>query len=142
MIAFAVMVTLITTAASAGTKGEDNPALATFQKEFKGAEDVKWSENRDVIFASFTLSDSRVIAYFSNTGELLGTARSVLFNQLPLAVVREINNRFGTAPIYDIIEYTFDGDTFYHMDIDTPTRHLKVKASSSGEITVEKKLKK
>jgi len=142
IIAFAVASTLITTTAFAGSKYWDNPAQTTFQKEFKGAEDVKWSEGREVISASFTLSNSRIVAYFNYSGELLGTARNVLFNQLPLAVIREINNRFGSAPVYDIIEYTCGTETFYNMGIDTSTKHLKLKVTSDGSISVEQKTKK
>src|SRR6266550_4266947 len=127
IIAFAVASILITTTAFAGPKAGDNPAQTTFQKEFKGAEDVKWSEGRDVISASFTLINSRIVAYFNYEGELLGTARNVLFNQLPLAVIKEINNRFASAPVYNIIEYTVSGETFYNMDVDTSTKHLKIK---------------
>ena len=142
IIVFAVASTLIATTAFARPNYGDNPAQVTFQKEFKGAEDVRWSEGRDVISASFTLSNSRIVAYFNNEGELLGTARNVLFNQLPLAVIREINNRFASAPVYDIIEYTCGGETFYHMDVDTSTKHLKLKVASDGYISIEKKTKK
>jgi hypothetical protein len=142
IVAFAAVLTLISTTAFAGRKSKDNPAEATFQKNFQGASDVKWIEGKETITASFILSDSRVVAYFNYSGELLGTARSVLFSQLPLAVIREINNRYGSAPVYDIIEYTCDSDTFYHMDVETPTRHLKLRVSSSGDISVESKLKK
>ena len=142
IIVFAVASILISTTAFAGPRSGDNPAEATFQKEFKGAEDVKWSEGREVISASFTLSNSRIVAYFDNSGELLGTARNVLFNQLPLAVIREINNRFASAPVYNIIEYTCGGETFYNMDVDTSTKHLKLKVASDGYISVEKKTKK
>ena len=142
IITFAVAATLMTSTAFAAPGNGDNPAQATFQKEFKGAEDVRWSEGRDVISASFTLSSSRIVAYFNNEGELLGTARNVLFNQLPLAVIREINNRFGSAPVYNIIEYTCGGETFYNMDVDTSTKHLKLKVVSDGYISVEKKTKK
>jgi len=142
IIAFAVVLTLITTTAYAGPKVGDSPAQVTFQKEFKGAEDVRWSEGRDAISATFTLSNSRIVAYFSYEGELLGTARNVLFNQLPLAVIREINNRFASAPVYNIIEYTCGGETFYNMDVDTSTKHLRLRVASDGYISIEKKTKK
>jgi len=133
---------VITATAFVGAKPGGNPAEATFQKEFSGATNVKWTEGKDVISVSFVLSDSRIIAYFTNEGDLLGTERNVLFNQLPLAVVREINNRYGNAPIADIIEYTSGVNTFYGMYVDTPTKHLKLKISSEGEVTVEKRTKK
>ena len=141
IIAFAAVATLITTSAFAGEREKANPALATFQKEFTGATNVKWTEGKDVISASFILSDSRIIAYFNSDGELLGTARNVLFNQLPLAVVKEINNRYGNAPISDIIEYTSGLATYYGMYVDTATKQLKIKITSEGDVTVEKKTK-
>jgi hypothetical protein len=142
IIVFSAILTVITATAFVGAKPGGNPAEATFQKEFNGATNVKWTEGKDVISASFILSDSRIIAYFSSDGELLGTERNVLFNQLPLAVVKEINNHFGDAPISDIIEYTSGLATYYGMYVDTPTKHLKVKITSEGDVTVEKRTKK
>ena len=142
IIVFSAILIVITATAFVGAKPGGNPAEATFQKEFNGATNVKWTENKDVISASFNLSDSRIIAYFTTDGELLGTERNVLFTQLPLAVMREINNRYGNAPISDVIEYTSGIDTFYGMYVDTPTKHLKLKISSQGDVTVEKRTKK
>ena len=142
IIVFSAILSVITATAFVGARPGGNPAEATFQKEFSGATNVKWTEGKDVISVSFVLSDSRIIAYFTNEGDLLGTERNVLFNQLPLAVVREINNRYGNAPIADIIEYTSGVNTFYGMYVDTPTKHLKLKISSEGEVTVEKRTKK
>ena len=142
IIVFSAILTVITATAFAGAKPGGNPAEATFQKEFSGATNVKWTEGKDVISASFILSDSRIIAYFSNDGELLGTARNVLFNQLPLAVVKEINNHYGNAPVSDIIEYTSGLSTYYGMYVDTPTKQLKIKITSEGDVTVEKRTKK
>ncbi len=142
IIVFSAILIVITATAFVGAKPGGNPAEATFQKEFSGATNVKWTESKDVISASFTLSDSRIIAYFTTEGELLGTERNVLFNQLPLAVIREINNRYGNAPISDIIEYTSGIDTFYGMYVDTQTKHLKLKISSEGDVTIQKRTKK
>ena len=142
IIVFSAILSVITATAFAGAKHGGNPAEATFQKEFNGATDVKWNEGKDVISASFVLSDSRVIAYFTTEGELLGTARNVLFNQLPLAVIKEINNRYGNAPVFDIVEYTSGTDTFYGMMVDTPTKRLKLKISAEGEVTVQQREKK
>ena len=142
IIVFAAILTVISTTAFVGAKPGGNPAEATFQKEFNGATNVQWKEGKDVISASFVLSDSRIIAYFTTDGDLIGTERNVLFNQLPLAVVKEINNRYGNAPISDIVEYTSGLETYYGMYVDTPTKHFKIKMSSEGDVTVQQKTKK
>ena len=144
IIAFVAVLTLTSTAAFAGKgkKAKANPAEVTLQRNFPGATDVKWFDGKERIGASFVLSNSRVVAYFNSDGELLGTARSVLFNQLPLAVIREINARYGSAPIADIVEYTRDSEAFYDMFVQTPTKDFKVRVSSVGDISVLEKTKK
>ena len=142
VIAFASVVTFISASAFSGKDPGTNPALATFESIFRGALDVKWSENSEVISASFVLGETRTVAYFNRSGELLGTARNILFNQLPLSVITEINKRFGSSSVYNIIEYTAGDATFYSMTAVLPTKEVNLKATSSGEITVEGKVKK
>src|SRR5215831_4881367 len=140
IVASAAVLTLISSSAFAG-HGDFNPAESTFQDQFKGATDVKWQEGKETIIASFALNGFHVEAYFSYTGELIGTARNVLFNQLPLAVVKEINTRYGSAPVYDIIEYNSGSETFYQMTVELPTKKLQINATSGGDISVLKKIK-
>ncbi|HET9823948.1 MAG TPA: hypothetical protein VFP87_01370, partial [Chitinophagaceae bacterium] len=90
---------------------------------------------------SFALNGYHVEAYFTYAGELLGTARNVLFNQLPLAVVKEINSHYGSAPVYDIVEYGTGSETFYQMIVELPTKKLQIRATSGGDISVEKRIK-
>jgi len=142
IIVFSAILSVITATAFVGARPGGNPAEATFQKEFNGASNVKWKEGKDIISASFILSDSRIVAYFTPEGELIGTERNVLFNQLPLNVIKEINNRYGDAPIFDIVEYTSGTETFYGMVVDTPTKRLKLKISAEGDVTVQHKEKK
>ena len=142
IIVFSAILSVITATAFVGAIPGGNPAEATFQKEFNGATNVKWNEGKDLISVSFVLSDSRIVAYFTTEGELIGTERNVLFNQLPLNVVKEINNRYGNAPIFDIVEYTSGTETFYGMMVDTPAKRLKVKISAEGDVTVQQREKK
>ena len=142
IIGLAAVLTLVSTTAFATGKDKINPALTTFEKEFKGATDVRWQEGTDVIRAAFIFNNFRVEAYFSYAGELLGTARTVLFNQLPLAVIKEINNRYGEVPAYEIVEYSSGTETFYYMTVDLINKKLRIKATSEGDISVEKRIKK
>jgi len=142
IIAFAAVLTLISTTAFADSKEKINPALPTFEKEFKGATNVKWQEGKETIKAAFTLNEFRVEAYFSYSGELIGTARNILFSQLPLTVIKEINNRYGSAPVYDITEYNTEDEIFYHMVVELPSKRLNIKATTAGNITVEKRIRK
>jgi len=140
IVASAAILTLISSSAFAGHKNL-NPAETTFQDQFKGATDVKWQQGKETIKASFALNGFHIEAYFNYAGELIGTARNVLFYQLPLAVVKEIDNRYGSAPVYDIIEYNSDSETFYQMTVELPTKKLQISATSGGAISVVKKIR-
>ena len=142
IIVFSILLIIITATAFVGAGQATNPAEATFEKEFAGATAVKWNEQKDFISASFNISDSRVIAYFGYDGELLGTERNILFNNLPLAVIKSINSRFGSASIFNLVEYTAGTETFYKMYADTPTKQLKLRVSQQGDIMIEQRTKK
>src|ERR1043165_5554634 len=99
-----VGLTLVLSLASFTTfaRGEEKvnkQVLQNFQKEFRSAENVSWLVESEITTASFNLHGFHVQAYFNEDGDLLGTARNILFDQLPLAVVNAVNNRYGTAPV-------------------------------------------
>jgi len=142
-----VGLTLLLSLASITTfaRGEEKVSretLLNFKKEFKTAENVSWAVADEVATASFNLNGFRLQAYFDGDGQLLGTARTILFDQLPITVINSINNRFGTAPVYEIVEYTRGAETFYTMTAETTKSKLKLRSTVSGNISLEKKTKK
>ncbi|HEY2720873.1 MAG TPA: hypothetical protein VGI82_04070 [Chitinophagaceae bacterium] len=142
IVAVAAALTIVSASAFARTGNGDNPALETFQTNFKGALDVKWVEGKNVITASFVLGNTRTVAYFNYSGELLGTARNILYNQLPLVVITELNQRYSNSSVYDITEYTIGSETFYSMTAEMPKKQFQLKVSSTGDISVESKTKR
>jgi len=129
---------------SAFASGEDKisgQALRSFQKQFATAQNISWRVIDGVNTADFTLNGLRLEAYFDNSGEFIGTARNILFNQLPIAVISSIDKTYGEAPVYEIMEYNFNGETFYRMNVEVPGKKLAIRSSLSGEISVERKIK-
>src|SRR5215467_9915187 len=94
---------------SAFGSGEENVSpqvLRAFKTEFINAANVRWQKVEDIYAVDFTQNGFRVEAYFDDTGELLGTERNIMFNELPLAVNVALTERFKDAPVYEIFEYT------------------------------------
>src|SRR5262245_32146921 len=94
-----VGLTLLLTLASFATFGRNeknvNPeTLRSFQKDFSTAQNVSWAVEEEVATASFNLNGFRVQAYYGDDGQLLGTARTILFDQLPINVINAVNNRY------------------------------------------------
>jgi hypothetical protein len=129
---------VVTTAFARGV--DPNPSvLRAFQTEFKEATNVAWQERPDFAKVHFNLNGSQVEAYYEFDGELIGTARTILFDQLPLAALKAVENRFPRSAFYELTEYNRGGELFYMLIVQQSSKKLTVKLSPSGDVTVEKK---
>ncbi|MCW3116702.1 MAG: hypothetical protein JWM28_784 [Chitinophagaceae bacterium] len=115
---------------------------AAFEKDFASAKNVKWNKDGEYLKASFTIADMLTDAYYTQDGELMGSARNLLFDQLPLAVIHEFNKRFNEASVLNVLEITNDEGTSYRLWIEQGNKKIKVRASGSGEIAILEKSKK
>lgn len=115
---------------------------AAFKKEFPAAQSVKWIQSQEYHKAVFVLLDYRVEAVFSDEGKLLETKRDLLYHQLPLAVIKELEYRFPGAEITEIKEVNTNGNTTYRLLAETKKRGYRVVATPDGNISITERLKK
>jgi hypothetical protein len=116
--------------------------LTSFGKDFTFAKNVQWREEGDYLKARFTISDMLTEAYYTKDGEFVGSARNLLFAQLPLSVIHEFNKNYNEASIMSILEITNAEGTSYRIWLEKNNRKIKLSASSMGEITVVEREKK
>lgn len=126
--------------ADAGTN-VDPKILSAFQKEFSFAKNVKWEKEGNLARVIFSLNDQGIIAWYNSDAELITTARNLLYNQLPISVMRSLDKEYEGADIFGIVEISRNNETYYQMRADKKSKKLLLKASSSGNITVLKKIK-
>lgn len=139
------IVMLFTTAAFAA--GGDNVVTAkvkaAFQTDFSGAQKVDWEKTSDFYFASFLLNNVRVDAAYNEDGDLVGTSRRVLTSQVPLNVSLVLTKKYSDYSIEKgALELSYEGETSYYVTAENDKQVLKLKCSSNGEISVEKRTKK
>ena len=120
----------------------NDKVLSSFGKDFTFAKNVQWREEGGYLKARFTISDMLTEAYYNEDGEFLGSARNLLFQQLPLTVMHEFNKRFDEASVLSVMEVTNSEGTSYRIWLEADGKKIKVNASSDGDITVLKKIKK
>lgn len=139
-LSFAMVIGM--TNAFAGNDPSVNPTVKqSFKKEFPSAEYVKWDKDQDYFKATFVLNDYRTEAWFSDEGELLGTIRSLLYNELPLAVMRGIETKFPSADISDIREINNINGTTYKMIAATKKKKFGLSATPNGEVVKTGKIR-
>lgn len=114
----------------------------SFRKEFPGAQFVKWTETQNYQVVDFVLMDYRLEAFFSKQGELLETHRDLNYNQLPLAVMKELEKSFPNANYSEIEEVNNNVGTKYILRVETLKRNYKVVATPDGVVSITERIKK
>lgn len=134
VLSLAVLFTL-TTAALAGNEPITNAkAKETFSKEFSGAEFVKWSQEGKYIQASFVFGGTSTVALFNENGELLGSVRDLLYNQLPMAVITAVDNRKAKSAIFEIREVLNSEGTRYKFLLEQKGKRYHLTVQPDGTI--------
>lgn len=142
-IALSLMLTVAATTAMAGNPDPVSEEVKTaFKKEFPGAELLSWATVGEYVKATFIFSGYRSEAYFSEEGELFGSARNIFYSQLPLAVTQSVEKRYGTADVIEVSEITNGNGTRYLLRLDTQRRTYKVQYDAGGNLLNVEKQKK
>ena len=136
IVSLAVLVTAGFTPALAHTSDNDPRAEKIFAKQFTGAQNVKWTRLDDgYLRVTFVLNGIGAETFFDADAEVVGTVRSLFYNQLPLSVVQTVNNRFGEASIIEIKEVTNSDGTGYRITLEQNNKKYRIRVNSIGEIT-------
>ncbi len=116
---------------------------AAFESDFSKASKISWEKTSDFYFASFTLNNVRIDAAYNEDGELLGTARVISAEQMPLSVSLAIAEKFAGYKVEKTaIELTYEGQTRYYISGENETQIVKLKCFSNADVEVESKIKK
>ena len=134
---------IIGTSAVLANEGRDvDPKiLSVFQKEFSFVKNAKWEVKGNLSQVYFLLNDQGVTAWYNSDAQLLTTARNILYNQLPISVIRALEKEFAGADFVGITEVSRNNETYYQIRADEKNKKFLLKASPSGNITVLKKIR-
>jgi hypothetical protein len=84
-----------------------------------------------------------VSAAYNEDGELVGTSRQMETSMLPMNVSLALNKKYeGYTFSKKALELTYDGEVRYYLTIANDRQVLKIKCSTSGNIEVERKMKR
>ena len=130
-----------TSAFATGEPGIDPKIVSAFQKEFSFAQNVKWQEKGELIQVTFSLFEHGFVAWYNSKAELVSTARNILYMQLPLSVIRALQEYYAEAELSGIVEFTSDGETYYQIRAEVKKKKYLLKATPYGHISVVKRIK-
>ena len=119
----------------------DPKILSAFQKEFSFAKNAKWEVRGSLSQVNFLLNDQGVTAWYNSDAELVTTARNILYNQLPISVIRALEKEYAGADFVGITEVSRNNETYYQIRANEKSKKFLLKASPSGNISVLKKIR-
>ena len=142
---FVTLLALLTIGITVTIAGPEAPVdpkvLSAFQKEFSFAKNVTWQEEGTLSRVSFVMNNQGIMAWYNSNAELVTTARNILYNQLPISVMRSLDKQYEGAGIFGITEISRNDETYYQLKVEKRGKKYLLKASPSGTIIVLKRIK-
>ncbi|HZH94612.1 MAG TPA: hypothetical protein VEY06_01960 [Flavisolibacter sp.] len=129
-VAAAILFTLSATFARDIDPVPDAIASA-LQKEFKNASNVTWKTTSVFYKAAFTFDDNPLEAFFSHEGQLMGVSRKIIIDQLPLSLIKKVNEKGATTEITELFELLTDRGTEYFITYGTGKEQKTLKSSGT-----------
>lgn len=121
----------------------NNKINSTFNDSFNGATDVKWyTDDNKTFTAKFTMSNTKVTAFFKEDGTLLATSRYLQAEQLPLKVLSKLNKKYSKTSVYCIVEYASSENVVYFVTLEGTDTWTVIKTDADANMSVYSRLKK
>jgi hypothetical protein len=128
--------------AFAGEENVSKDVLNSFNKEFNGAKEVRWTTGSDFYKAVFVLNDQYITAFYNKDGEFLGMTRNISSLNLPLKLQSKIRSDYAEYWISDLFELSDNDGTHYYITVENADSKLLLKSSDNTDWNIFKKMTK
>jgi len=144
---YLIMALLLLTAASSNLNAADGKPLVTsaahkaFERSFKNASEVSWTEANNVYKVEFLFNSQYNIAYYNASGALITLEKNIVSTQLPLILEANLKTRYAGFWITSLQEFSNDKKVSYTIKLENAFSKLVLRSSGTGWILVQKTLK-
>jgi hypothetical protein len=116
--------------------------LVQFGKAFPSAENVKWAEDTNGYFVSFTQFGILTKVTYDHNGSFQYALRYYKEENLPISILMAVKEKFQTAKIFAVIEVSTPEGIEYHVKLEDTKKLYGLRVSSLGDITIEERFKR
>lgn len=128
---------------AAPSSDKESKAQASFKKQFSGAQHINWSKAENGLHkVSFVWGGHSTVAYFTDLGEFMGSARSMFYDQLPLTVIRAVDEKYKNPVVIEVREISNEEGTSYSLVLEQKTKKYRIKVNSLGDVIESERIKK
>jgi hypothetical protein len=119
-----------------------------FAADFADAANVAWSETKNCVKADFVADGAKKTAFYSFTGEFLGSTQTVGYTAIPAKSQKLIADTYKDYTPASVIVYQANTNlndsidaTSYFVDLKSSTHEILVRVTSSGSLDFFKQVK-
>jgi hypothetical protein len=143
-IAVILFLTVIGTHANPLSRNEEPTFNGSnhFRRQFPQATEVNYKVKGQFTEVNFIWNGLQLQAFYDQEGNPLATARIIDKNNLPVNVQLNLQKNYSEGVVTAAIEYTDTSDGLsYYVTLATPKSTYLLHVSTSGDISVFKKMK-
>ena len=139
-----IVLTGISRAFAGEIKGIDQRAVESFRKDFTGAKNVKWEQEKEYVKATFSINDQVLFAYYGNeTGDLIAVTSNILSDRLPITLITSFKKNYNDYWITGLFEIaSSQGQTNYYLSLENTCETLVLESNGSDGWSIYKREKK
>lgn len=97
--------------------GINDRAVASFQKDFNTATDVRWDVTSNYIMATFQMDKATQFAYYDFQGNLIGVVHHILTSALPADLSKDIKKHYGCYWVSELFQITTEEGAYYYVQL-------------------------
>jgi hypothetical protein len=107
-------------------------AVASFNKEFLNAHDIKWESKNGFLLATFCMNNEIMFAYYGSDGEMIAIVRNILSDKLPIPKLLQLKKDYSGYWISNLFEVSKSEGTSYYATVENANLKITLKSSGDG----------
>lgn len=107
-------------------------AVASFNKEFSNASDIKWQRKSGFVLATFFMNNEVMFAYYTTEGEMIAIARNILSDKLPIQKLLSLRKDYSGYWISNLFEVSTSEGTAYYVTVENADLKLTLRSEENG----------
>jgi hypothetical protein len=135
IISYAACLIMITSVAATPT----SKVLKSFTETFPNASNVKWSDDKEGYFVSFTQNENFEKVLYSKSGKFVCSWRYSDGKELSTPVIMSLKKNYKDCDITGVTEVATDQNVSYEIKLANSKNWYSVKVSADGRITGSEK---
>lgn len=137
---FAILTILAATTAFAGNTNNKNEAiLSKFKNSFREATNIEVTPKAEYVDILYTENREQTHAYYSLSGEFIGTSKAVAIDDLPTNAKRTFAKKYAGFIVKEAFRFEGENELAYYVSAEKDNQSVVLKVSEGGRLSVYKK---